>query len=82
MDGLSGAVDSGFPELFGWLASNGIAPSGPPFIRYLVIDMAGELQIELGVPVGAPVTGSGRIQPGVLPAGATRCSGTPGPTTA
>jgi effector-binding domain-containing protein len=69
MDGISGAVDSAFPELFGWLASNGIVPAGPPFIRFLVIDMAGELQIELAVPVAAPVTGSGRIQPGVLPEG-------------
>src|SRR5215472_16933119 len=43
------------------------AQLGPPLIRYLVIDMAGELQIELGVPVAAPVTASGRVQPGVLP---------------
>ena len=69
MDGISAAVDDAFPELFGWLAGNGIAPAGPPLIRYLVIDMAGELQIELGVPVAAPVTGGGRIRPGVLPAG-------------
>ncbi len=69
MDTISTAVDSGFPELFGWLASNGIAPTGPPFIRFLVIDMDRELLIELGVPVSAPVTGNGRIQPGVLPAG-------------
>lgn len=66
---LAAAVDSGFPELFGWLASQGIAPDGAPFIRYLVIDMDGDLQIELGVPVSAPVTGNGRIQAGVLPAG-------------
>jgi len=69
MDTISTAVDSGFPELFGWLASQGIAPAGPPFIRYLVIDMAGDLRIELGVPVGAPVDGAGRIKPGVLPGG-------------
>ena len=69
MQGLAGAVDEGFPELFGWLGSQGIAPAGPPFIRYRVIDMTGDLQIELGVPVAAPVTGSGRIQPGTLPAG-------------
>jgi effector-binding domain-containing protein len=48
---------------------NGIAPSGPPFIRYLVIDMAAELEIELAVPTGAPVAGSGRVRPGVLPEG-------------
>ena len=58
MGGISGAVDDAFPELFGWLAGQGIAPSGPPFIRYLVIDMAGKMQIELGVPVAAPVTAS------------------------
>src|SRR5215467_12153542 len=58
MAGLSSAVDSAFPELFGWLAGQGIAPAGPPLIRYLVIDMAGTLQIELGVPVAAPVTAS------------------------
>ena len=63
MDTISTAVDSAFPELFGWLASQGIAPAGPPFIRYLVIDMAGDLQIELGVPVSAPVAGR-PIRPG------------------
>jgi len=69
MDGISGAVDEAFPELFGWLAGNGIAVGGAPFIRYLVIDMAGELRIELAAPVGAPVTGTDRIRPGTLPAG-------------
>lgn len=69
MDGLSAAVDSTFSELFPWLASQGIPPAGPPLIRYLVIDMAGEMQIEMGVPVAAPITASGRIQPGTLPGG-------------
>ena len=69
MDGISAAVDDAFPVLFGWLASQGITLAGPPLIRYLVIDMAGELQIELGVPVTAPVTASGRVRPGVLPEG-------------
>jgi effector-binding domain-containing protein len=69
MDGLSGAVDEAFPELFAWLGGSGIAPSGPPFIRYLVIDMAAELEIELAVPVSAPVAGTTRVRPGVLPEG-------------
>jgi effector-binding domain-containing protein len=69
MDGLSGAVDEAFPELFGWLAAQDIEAAGPPFIRYLVIDMAAELQIELAVPVSADISGAERIQPGVLPAG-------------
>jgi effector-binding domain-containing protein len=69
MDGISGAVDEAFPELFGWLAAQDISAAAPPFIRYLVIDMAAELQIELAVPVAAGISGAGRIQPGVLPAG-------------
>lgn len=69
MDGISAAVDKAFPELFGWLAGQGIPVGGPPFIRYLVIDMARELEIELGVPVGEPITATGPIRPGLLPAG-------------
>jgi effector-binding domain-containing protein len=69
MDGLPGAVDEAFPELFGWLAAQDVPPAGPPFIRYLVIDMAAELQIELAVPVSADISGAERVQPGVLPAG-------------
>jgi effector-binding domain-containing protein len=69
MDGISAVVDDAFPALFGWLAGQGIAPAGPPLIRYLVIDMAGEMQIEMAVPVATLITPSGRIQPGILPAG-------------
>lgn len=69
MDGIAQAVDSGFPELFGWLQEHGVAPAGPPFIRYLVIDMEAGLELELGVPVAAAVKESGRVRPGVIPAG-------------
>jgi effector-binding domain-containing protein len=69
MDTLSGAVDQAFPELFGWLAGHAIAPAGPPFIRYLVVDMTAGLQIEMGVPVGRNIDSDGRITPGILPAG-------------
>jgi effector-binding domain-containing protein len=74
---LADEVDKGFPELFGWLREHGITPSGAPFIRYLVIDMDGELDIELTAPVGSEVAaqvagevkGDGRVRYGVLPAG-------------
>ena len=71
-DGIRAAVDKAFPQLFGWLGEQGVAPSGPPFIRYRELDHAGEpLVIEAAAPVsdradppeGAPV------QAGVLPAG-------------
>jgi effector-binding domain-containing protein len=68
MDRLSGAVDEGFPELFEWLAERDLAVAGPPFIRYVVVDMASELEIELGVPADVPEA-SDRVQRGILPAG-------------
>src|SRR5258705_9988971 len=57
------------PEVFGWLGQRGIGPSGPPFFRYVVIDMERELQIEAGVPVAELVPGDDTVRAGTLPAG-------------
>jgi effector-binding domain-containing protein len=57
------------PGLFGWLAERGVAPAGPPFFRYLVIDMERALDVEAGVPVAVPVDGEGEVLAGTLPAG-------------
>jgi effector-binding domain-containing protein len=56
-------------EVYSWLAKQGVKPSGPPFIKYLIIDMERQLTIELGVPVAKPLHGNGRVRPGVFPAG-------------
>ena len=56
-------------DVFAWLGQRGIPPTGAPFVRYLVIDMAAQLDIEVGVPVASAVPGDGRIRAGVLPAG-------------
>lgn len=56
-------------EVFAWLDHQGVPPAGPPFIRYLVIDMATQLDIELGVPVAIALPGADRISAGALPAG-------------
>jgi effector-binding domain-containing protein len=69
METFPAAADASFPELFGWLQASAIAPAGAPFIRYHVIDMEAELEIEFGIPVNAPVEASGRVRPGILPAG-------------
>ena len=69
MDSFPAAIDAGFPELFGTLGQQGIAPAGPPLIRYHVIDMEGEMEVELGVPVAGEFTGAGRVRPGVVPGG-------------
>jgi effector-binding domain-containing protein len=56
-------------EVFAWLDREGIDPQGAPFVRYHVIDMAAELEIEVAVPVRDAVDGDGRVNPGRLPAG-------------
>ena len=43
--------------------------AGPPFFRYLVIDMMRELEVEAGVPVVAAADADGDLVAGVLPAG-------------
>src|SRR6516165_7875299 len=53
--GFPEAADTLFPELFGWLHEHGVTPAGPPFIRYHVIDMAAELDVEFAVPVAGTV---------------------------
>lgn len=57
------------PEVLAWSLDHGRPPAGPPFWKYDVIDMDGELEIEVGVPVAEPVQADGRIVAGVLPAG-------------
>jgi effector-binding domain-containing protein len=70
MSGLPAAMDGAFPELFGWLASRGITPAGAPFVRYHVIDMDAELEIEPAVPADLPPgAADGRVAPGVMPGG-------------
>lgn len=69
MQELGTAIAQGLEDVFAWLRKQSVAPSGAPFIRYLVIDMAAKLDIELGVPVTPALAGEGRIFAGVLPAG-------------
>jgi effector-binding domain-containing protein len=69
MHELPGEVDRGFPELFRWLGSRGVTPTGAPFIRYLQLDMPNEMKIELAAPVAADPPPDGNVRIGVLPAG-------------
>ena len=64
-----GSVADRIPEIFGWLGARGIAPAGPPFFRYHVVDMEGQLKVEAGVPVAAAIDDDGDIRAGTLPAG-------------
>ena len=56
-------------KVFAWLKEHGLSASGPPFVRYHVINMEAKLDIELGVPVANAVTANGLVKADVLPAG-------------
>jgi effector-binding domain-containing protein len=56
-------------ELFAWLGKQSVSPAGAPFMRYHVINMAGNMDVELGVPVASAQVGDERVSPGVIPAG-------------
>ncbi|MBI1277878.1 MAG: hypothetical protein GC179_07100 [Anaerolineaceae bacterium] len=58
-----------FKELRDWMKQEGIEPDGKPFFRYYVINMDGEMDVEVGIPVVTGLPGNGRICPRVLPAG-------------
>src|SRR5215469_5944676 len=65
-----GAVLPGLhPEVRSWLRSHGAQPAGEPFFKYNVIDMERQLEVEVGFPVAAPVTGEDQVLAAVLSAG-------------
>ena len=68
MEQIAGIADR-MPEVFRYLAAKGIASAGPPFFRYVVIDMDNTMHIEVGVPVAEPVSDEGDVFGGMLPAG-------------
>jgi effector-binding domain-containing protein len=69
MEQLAGAIARGFAEVFGWLDTEAMTPAGPPFIRYLQVDMPVELSIELAVPIGSVPPVDDRVRRGLLPDG-------------
>jgi len=58
-----------FKELRAWMKQEGIDPAGSPLLRYHVINMEGEMDIEVGIPVAKALPGNGRVCPGLLPGG-------------
>lgn len=62
-------VDQLRKELYTWLKAQDAAPPGPSFLRYHVIDMEGEMDIEFGIQIREPLPGDERVKPGMLPAG-------------
>ena len=69
MDSIGKVLPPLMGEVFGWLAQKGVAPDGPPFFKFVVIDMKKGMDMEVGVPVATAQKGDGRVKPGAFPAG-------------
>ncbi len=67
--GMFTVVDQLRKELYAWFKAQDIEPEGPAFLRYHVIDMAGEMDVEFGIQVKKPLSGDEHVSAGVLPAG-------------
>src|SRR5262245_9064625 len=64
---IRNVMGPGIGELMAAIAAQGIAPAGPWFSHHLRMD-PDVFDFEIGVPLTAPVTPAGRVQPGQLPA--------------
>ena len=58
-----------FKELRAWMKQEGVEPVGQPFFRFYIINMEGEMDVEVGIPVATALLGNGRVCSGVLPGG-------------
>jgi effector-binding domain-containing protein len=66
-DQIREVMGPGINELRATLAAMGVTPNGPWYTRHLRMDPA-VFDFEIGLPVATPVSASGRVQPGELPA--------------
>ena len=67
--GMSKVVDQISKEMNSWIKEHNVAPAGPPFLRFHVIDMRGTMDITYGIPVRKALPADGQIMADVLPAG-------------
>lgn len=67
--GMFAQVDKLRKELKKWFEIQELIPQGPPFLRYHLIDMAGDMEIEYGFCLAQPLASDGRVTADVLPAG-------------
>ena len=67
--GMSKVVTQISKELHAWVDEHKVKTTGPPFLRFNVIDMRGFMDITYGVPVRKALPDAGNIRAGELPAG-------------
>ena len=65
---LGPAMGDRLGALSSYLQQSGAQPAGPPYVRYHTFEDT-ETDMEIGIPVAAPVAGEGRIAAGDLPGG-------------
>jgi len=66
--GMFAVRDKLMAELYDRLDRTGVG-YGPVFFRLHVVDMDGDMDIEVGAVTDKPITGDDLVRPGVLPAG-------------
>jgi effector-binding domain-containing protein len=66
-DQIQSVMGPAIGELMAAVSAQGIGPAGPVFSHHIKMDPA-IFDFEIGVPVTKPVTPTGRVQPGQLPA--------------
>ena len=57
------------PRVYGWLQQQNVQPAGPMFFRYIATAEGKQLDVEVSVPVGSPVSPVGEITSGTMPRG-------------
>jgi effector-binding domain-containing protein len=67
--GMSKVIDRISKELNTWVKEQNVKPSGPPFLRFHVIDMRGFMDISFCVPVRKALPDDGDVKADVIPAG-------------
>jgi effector-binding domain-containing protein len=68
-DGIADFLSGAFGEVTQALQSQSVSTAGPPFAQYAV--RSDGFDIEAGFPTATSVAPTGRVTPGVLPAGRT-----------
>lgn len=67
--GMSKEIGKLSDKMNAWVDEHNVKPSGPPFLRYHVIDMRGFMDIEFCFPVRRALPEDGEVKAGALPAG-------------
>jgi effector-binding domain-containing protein len=67
--GMSKEIDRISQELNAWISEKNIKTSGPPFLRFHVIDMRGFMDISFCFPVQKALPDNGDIKADFIPAG-------------